>query len=106
MSDLNELQRQRELLRGHLAWLDKEIAAEEGRHPSPTPVERPEPRSAVPVDDRDAEAILSEYRTPGASIARQTKLGCVMYFAVAVLLTAGAVLAFYLLHRPGGAPLR
>ena len=106
MSDLNEFRRQRELLKGHLAWLEKEIAAEEGRHLSPSPDEPPELRAPAPADDRDAESILSEYRRPGESIARQTKLGCILYFAVAVVLTAGAVLAFYLLHRAGRAPLR
>ncbi len=106
MSDLNELRRQRELLKGHLAWLDKEIAAEEGRHPSPPPLQQPEFHAAAPADDRDAEAILSEYRTPSGSIAQKTKLGCLVYFAVAVLLTAGAVLAFYLLNRTGRPPLR
>lgn len=106
MSDLNELRRQRELLKGHLAWLEKEIAAEEGRHPSPPPDRPPALRAEPPVDDRDAEAILSEYRTPSASIAWKTKLGCLAYFGVAVLLTAGAVLAFYLLNRTGHPPLR
>jgi hypothetical protein len=102
----DDLRRQRDLLREHLAWIERELAAEEAsarteepRSPAPPPFQPPPLETRAPVDDRDAEAILAEYRTPAVSIATKTKLGCVAYFAVAVFLIAGLVLAFYLYTR-------
>ncbi len=102
MSDrANELRRQRDLLRENLAWIEREIAAEEGRAATPSPVSPP-PLSApapvytsAPADDRDAEAILAEYRTPAMSMASKTKMGCVVYFVVAMVILVGAMVAFY-----------
>ena len=101
MSDRSEeLRRQRDLLREHLAWFDREIAAEEGLGadfaPPPSP---PALHAAEPPDDRDAEAILAEYRRPQESIATHTKLGCVLYFVVALALAVLAVVAFYFYSR-------
>ncbi|GEM_PF-2215525 len=62
---------------------------------APPPLVSPGP----PGDDRDAESILAEYRTPAPSIARQTKLGCILYFAAAMGMVALAVLALYLLAK-------
>ena len=106
MSDLSELRRQRELLKGHLAWLDNEIAKEELRAQAAPLSEPPELHYRAPVDDRDAEAILSEYRRPEAAIATRTKLGCVLYFLVALALVAAAVAAFYLVTRASRAGIR
>lgn len=106
MSDrADDLRRQRDLLREHLDWIERELANELG-------ASRPEPEAApravappslpfrpAPVDDRDAEAILAEYRTPPTSIAAKTKLGCVTYFIVGMALLAAAVTAFYLYVR-------
>ncbi len=106
MSDLSELRRQRELLKGHLVWLDNEIAKEELRAKASPLSAPPLIRPQAPVDDRDAEAILSEYRRPEAAIATRTKLGCVLYFVVALALIAAAVAAFYLFTRGVRAGIR
>lgn len=101
MSDRSkELRRQKELLLEQLAWIDREIAAEE-RKPGAAPAAAPPPlvSPGPPADDRDAESILAEYRTPAPSIARQTKLGCILYFAAAMGMVALAVLALYLLAK-------
>jgi hypothetical protein len=99
----DELRRQRDLLRENLAWIEKELAAEESRAPeagrgAPPPLARPESVfTRAPADNRDAEAILAEYPSePIGSIASKTKLGCVMYFVVAMVLFLGAMVAFYL----------
>ena len=91
----DELRRQRDLLRENLAWLEREIAAEEGGVPPapPPPVLSQRLDVAARDADRDAEAILAEFRTSGSAIESQTKRGCILYFAFAVLLLAGAALA-------------
>ena len=111
MSDrLAELQRQRELLREHLAWIEREIAAESGTTPA-APLAPPAPaipREAVsapvsaypsPVDPHEADAILAQYSQPTASVATQTKLGCILYFVVALALLAVAGTAFFFVMR-------
>jgi hypothetical protein len=92
----DELRRQRDVVRQHLAWLDRQLAAQEGipaaeplqsvslRHPSVTASDA----------DRDAEAILAEFRQSGPSIASQTKRGCILYFAIAIGLLLAVVLGF------------
>ena len=101
MSDRSDqLRRQRDLLREHLAWLEREIAEESaGAKEEPSAWQAPSFNPPAPVDDRDAEAILAEYRTQPASITRNTKLGCILYFVVALVLLVGAVLAFYAFAR-------
>jgi uncharacterized membrane protein YhaH (DUF805 family) len=47
----------------------------------------------------DAEAILAEYRQPPVSIQRQTKLGCLLYFGVALALLVLFVTGIYLYFR-------
>jgi hypothetical protein len=96
---LEELRRQRALQREHLDWLDREIAALEGSS-SPAPGASPLPiQPRPPVDDRDAESILEEFRQQPASIERRTKLGCIIYFLIAVGLLAIAVTVVYLHQR-------
>ena len=108
MSDrLDEFRRQRDLLREHLDWLEQEIAALEGTpapafRPAPAPrpsyTERPPPplEARAPVSDLDAEAILAEYRQPSVSIQKQAKFGCLLYFALALVVMAAFVTAVYL----------
>ena len=100
MSDRSdELRRQRDLLREHLAWIEREIAAEAQRS-GPAPLAEPLPQiSPSPVEDTDAEAILSEYRRAGSSISTQTKRGCILYFALALAVFLVAILGFYLFTR-------
>ncbi len=107
MSDRSdELRRQRALLTEHLAWLDREIAAEGGiprtaplADAAPPPIAGPAFRPAPPVEARDADAILAEYSKPVASIASQTKRGCVLYFLAALALLAALVTGIYLFAR-------
>ena len=112
MSDrLEEFQRQRGLVRNHLAWLEREIAALEGTtapDPSapPPPIPPDEPYADVapplhfqaraPVSDLDAEAILAEYRKPPVSIQKQAKFGCLLYFVAALAIMALFVAAVYI----------
>jgi hypothetical protein len=96
---LNELRRQRDLARQQLAWLESEIAAAEGAARAPAPAQGQHAQPAAPVEARSAEAILEDFRQAPASIAKQTKLGCVLYFAGAMLLLILAVAAVYLYAR-------
>ena len=111
MSDrLDEFRRQRGLLREHLAWLDREIAALEGGAPpqdAPAPPRAAPPLQGAPppLSDRalaayaDAEAILAEYRKPPVSIQKQAKRGCLIYFAVFLAAMALFVAAVYVLVK-------
>jgi hypothetical protein len=97
---LSELQRQRDLLREHLGWLEREIAAEAGQpRPAPLPSEAmaPAPAYHPPLDPHEADAILAQYSKPPTSIATQTKAGCILYFVVGIALLAIAGTAFYFL---------
>ena len=95
-----ELRRQRDALLEQLARIERELGAEEARRLPPSGIEPPpQGRHPEPADDRDAEAILAEYREPTGSIASNTKLGCVLYFILAMGLLALAVAAFYLFSR-------
>jgi hypothetical protein len=96
---LDELRRQRELARQQLAWLESEIAAAEG---AARPLAQSDARTPVPegpAEARSPEAILEEFRRAPAAVARQTKLGCVLYFAAAMALLILAVFAVYLYAR-------
>ena len=96
MSDrLEEFRRQRGVLRAHLEWLDREIAALDGTAPGQAPTELP-PAPAAPAHvDADAEAILAEYRRPPVSIQKQAKVGCLLYFVALLALMALAVAVLY-----------
>jgi len=88
---LEEFRRQRGVLRGHLEWLEREIAALEGKAPAAAP-----PAPAGPTaDDAEAEAILAEYRRPHVSIQKQAKVGCLIYFFALLALMALAVAVLY-----------
>jgi hypothetical protein len=97
----DELRRQRDLLREHLDWIERELANEvRASRPEPIPLRGPDAPPPLryepaPIDDRDAEAILAEYRTPTVSIAARTKFGCVAYFAIALALLAAVITGFY-----------
>ncbi len=122
MSDrLEEFRRQRDLLRRHLDWLDREIAELVGSPTDPPPASARYPRATDPyppaaapyppasqagptaprarVSDLDAEAILAEYRRPPADLQRQTRLGCFIYFGVALAILALVVASVYILSR-------
>jgi hypothetical protein len=100
-----ELRRQRDLLREHLAWIEREIAREAAEAAIVSPVEEPPPSLAQPHfsisasdSDRDAEAILAEFRRSAPAVEAQTKRGCILYFAVAIglfLALSAAFIFFY-----------
>jgi hypothetical protein len=100
----DELRRQRELLREHIAWLEREIAAEEGIQASEPFSRQPLAHFSVTASDadRDAEAILEEFRRSSPAIEAQAKRGCILYFSLAVGLLLAVTLAFafyYMRHR-------
>jgi hypothetical protein len=96
---LNDLRRQRTLQKEHLDWLDREIAALEGNAPRASPAPPPYLPVSAPADDRDAEAILQEYRQPSTSIEQRTKMGCILYFMIAIAVLAVVLVGGYLLTR-------
>jgi hypothetical protein len=91
---LDELRRQRALQREHLAWIDREIAALEGSAPAPAAAAPPLIGEITP-DNRDAEAILAEYRQPAVSVSKRARMGCLLYFGIALALIAVALTALY-----------
>ena len=108
MSDrLSELRRQRTLAQEQLAWLDREIARElestgSGHAASVTPVgpsaASPMPMaSATPAAIPSADAIIEEYRVPSATLQRDVKKGCLLYFAAAFVLLGLFLVALYFL---------
>ncbi|WP_269541389.1 hypothetical protein [Cerasicoccus fimbriatus] len=109
--DLNELRAQREKMREHLAWLDRQIAQLEGQ-PAPTPSKpneslstpeptktdtKPEPAVAIaaaqsappsPAPANDApEAVISNDFKPGG-FDGSSKLGCIL----AAIFLAGLII--------------
>jgi hypothetical protein len=98
----DELRRQRDLLREHLAWIEKELAAEEGSaRPQPGVAYAPPGATPPPLedttgpDDSELEAMLEEFRPAPVSISSNAKLGCIAYFALAMVLLIGCLAAFY-----------
>jgi hypothetical protein len=97
----DELRRQRDLLREHLAWLEREISAADGDHPrvplaTTTPPRLNPPHFSVTASDanRDAEAILAEFRRSTPAIETQAKRGCILYFAIVVGLLLAVAFGF------------
>jgi hypothetical protein len=99
----DELRRQREIVRQHLAWLDRELAAQEGfPQAEPAPSVLPQHFSVTASDaDRDAESILAEFRRPTPTIEAQAKKGCILYFAIAVVLMVTGALAILYFYSKG-----
>jgi hypothetical protein len=96
---LDDLRRQRTLQREQLDWIDREIAALEAAAKAAPGAQPPEITVQARAGDSDAEAILREYMQPTASIENRTKLGCVLYLAVLLLLLALGIGAVYLHAR-------
>lgn len=109
MSDrLNELRRQRALVQQQADWLDREIAACAGTEQptaAPTPVvsgatagtSAPAPDASLTIEDQI-------YTPDPAGASARAKRGCFLYFALAFLLLAVGLLAFFYL-RYGDRPL-
>src|SRR3954467_14437991 len=113
MSDrLAELRRQRALQQEHLAWLDREIAAEleklrttqpgaaiaavvAARATDPAAMVAPVKPSA-PVPPPVVDAIIEEYRVPAEDLHTNVKKGCLLYLAAAfALLFVGVVILYF-----------
>jgi len=113
---LPELLRQRALLQEHLAWLEREIAAEQGTAPTETPstssrnnnpsapqssqVTPPTP-PPLPELPADVEKIVAQYRQDPGSLTQDTRRGCLMIFWIALgstLLISGIVYWLYARH--------
>lgn len=97
---LAELQRQRDLVREHLAWLEREIAREHSVTPqaiAPAVVSisvRPETSSLAPTPELPAE--LPKPDPVGA--AAEARRGCLLLFIAAFAILALALFAIYFLH--------
>ncbi|HUJ43365.1 MAG TPA: hypothetical protein VLW52_07140 [Opitutaceae bacterium] len=101
MSDrLQELLRQKILLDEHVAWLQREIAAERARAGdcSPPASAAPPPVTAPPpaMTDREADAVLDQYRDSPQSLHQAVKRGCLLYFFGALAaLGLGALVVYF-----------
>lgn len=97
------------MIQEHLAWLDREIAAESRRggtgHSSGTPSQIPSvplavatPAMQVPVSPSaaDSEAILAQYQNQPDALKKDVRNGCFLYFALAMLGFFGLVALLYL----------
>lgn len=91
---LAELQRQRELVREHLAWLDREIAAALAR--TPDEISLPTSPAAATSDPLVAALHPSLSAQPDpASVAAAARRGCFIFAALAALLFATALAGIY-----------
>jgi hypothetical protein len=98
---LNELRRQRDLVRQHLDWLEAEIASASGAKSAP-PAKATAPQSTTPhhppASDPDAEALLQRYGTESGDSAAKVKLGCWVVFAGSFVLLGLAIAAWFILR--------
>jgi len=95
------LRRQRDLVAGHLAWLDQEIGRLEPGRSQPTPA-NPDPTARVMIDVPSTEELadLQEWLEPRAAAGRVlSKTGCWIIFGSLLMLgAAGAVGLIYRLY--------
>jgi hypothetical protein len=93
---LPDLKRQRALVREHLAWLDREIAAaEKARYAAgepPPPTESPASRSATNPE------LEANYQPDAIATHESTRRGCLMYAIAALALFFGTLVAIYFLR--------
>lgn len=102
---LAELRRQRALVQQHLAWLDAEIAAVDGkeRHAPPPAFATPvapviaAPAAPTTINPADTDALLAHYGAEERTSPRQVKLGCWIAFIVLFTGFWGAVGVWYFL---------
>lgn len=90
---LAELQRQRELVREHLAWLDREIAAASGNSPA-EPASSTPARGGSDISFPTPQAALSAPPDP-VRAAASARRGCFVFAALAALLFAGVLAGIY-----------
>lgn len=98
---LDDLRRQRELVRQHLAWLDAEIARDRSPAGVPTsdsaPLPEAAPRAAAAPADA-ADTLLARYQAEAGQDSRRVKLGCWIVFFAAFASLAVFVGGWYLLR--------
>lgn len=102
---LAELRRQRARIEDHLAWLDREIAAEE-KALGVTGAPAEAPRAAATTAEvsaagtaHDTDAMLEEYRAPAEDLKKDVRNGCLFYFAAALVALAAIVAVLYYVAR-------
>jgi hypothetical protein len=102
---LAELQRQRELVRAHLAWLDREIAAASSGGERAPGNAAPAPAPAPAVDSAIvASGVPAPYAPPQPNplgAAADAKRGCLILFAGIFALGLLALVAIYFLRYEG-----
>ena len=120
---LAELARQRALVQEHLEWLDREIAnaarksSANPADPAPSasfpstpsvarlPQEHASPAHSdlntggTPVLPTDPDAILAQYRVAPATLQKDIRKGCFLYFAVALAVLVLGIGFFYVVIR-------
>ena len=103
---LDVLRRQRALVQQNLAWLDREIAAEEAQTSSVTPsnpAATPDlAGTAVPpaAAIADADAIIEHNRSGESNLKADVRRGCFLYAAGAfAVLVVGVFLLYFLLRH-------
>lgn len=100
-SRLEELLRQREILREHAAWLEREIAAAgaPGGPASPEGIPAPAPVPVPPAVVPPTPIVTVEPDIKG--LHDEVRRGCFLYFFIAAIVL-GAVVAFiYWNYQPG-----
>ena len=125
MNRLEELQRQRERIAEHLAWLDEEIrrartggppaGAVVGNTQSPAqsavptapasfsaaisagPATVSQPTPAIPGAEF-ADSLLAEQAQHSASLVQETRRGCLIYFFAALALLGVAVVLVFIFY--------
>ena len=114
---LTELLRQRALIQEHLAWLDHEIATEQGLSASPhaspgpsmpppipakidTPINTSPTKPLNAKDEAEAENIIGQFRADPNALKTDTRRGCLTAFALALgLLALLTFIAYWLYAR-------
>lgn len=104
---LRELQRLRTAAQEQVAWLDREIAQEQGLPAATLPVVAPKPQTSAAATSAprestsplDADKLIQRYQGTGGSIKDEVKRGCFIYFYAALALLVIGVTVAYLLWR-------
>lgn len=93
---LTELRRQRALVRDHLDWLDREIAAAEPTAAQGTaPVAAPPPPPVFVTQDPVAPPATDAYSPDPAATQQEVKRGCLLWLVAGFVLFAAILAAIY-----------
>ena len=103
-----ELLRQHELLREHLAWLEQEMARESTANPQPPVTMSAPPRAAsatlvqahaTALPAEDADALLNTYSADERHNPESTKRGCLLALAITLgLVIVGVTTVYFLVY--------